>query len=292
MITSCRILILVGAALAPWLSLADDAPYPRLPTLSVAALIYQPTKWDKDANQRRLTEQIRKAKAEGAQLVVTPEGALEGYVVNEVIGASGQERRELTKRFNALAEPSDSPRIKHFERLCKELDLYLVLCFLEADAGKTYNTAVLIGPEGTTLGKYRKTHFAQGYEQGDEKGQNPPGYTRGDAYPVFKIGQPKIGLGIMICFDRRKSKVAKRLVENGADLIVNPAYGMHGDCNCRYIGARVKENGVPILLVHPKQALLVQADGTIAADLRPGKRDSRIGLVTIEVPGRRSPIKP
>ncbi|MBN1908187.1 MAG: carbon-nitrogen hydrolase family protein [Pirellulales bacterium] len=269
------VLLLGGHGFAP----AAEPPTAESGAIRTAGLIFQPAKWDKDENTRRLDIAIRKAQKDGAQLVVTPEGALEGYVVNEVIRATGEKRQELTDRFNTLAEPIDGPHIRHFQELCKELNIHLVLGFLEADEGKTYNTAVVIGPEGKIIGKYRKTHFAQGYSHGDKKGDNPPSYTRGTEYPVFDVGSAK--MGVMICFDRRVPKVARRLVENGAQIIVNPSYGMSGDKNRRYISDRAKETGVPVLFVHPKQAVFATADGQIAADVRPKKGQETTCMVSI-----------
>ncbi len=248
-------------------------------SLRVASLMYLPTKWDKDANRDRLDAIIRQAKAQGAELIVTPEGALEGYLVNEVRNATGDERAELTERFNAIAEPCDGPYIQHFQTLCKELEVYLVLGFLEAEGTNTYNAAILIAPDGTMAGKYRKTHFAQGYINGLEKKNNPYGYTRGTTYPVFEIQGRK--MGIMICYDRRVPKVSANLVANGAQFIINPAYGMMGDCNCRFISARIEENHVPILLVHPNQTVYGNEQGEIVEDIRPALDDPRIAIVTI-----------
>ena len=230
-------------------------------TLRVASLMYKPVKWDKNENVQQLDKAIRKARRKGAELIVTPEGALEGYVVNEVIRASGQTKQKLAKRFNDLAEPCDGPYIQHFQKLSKELDVFLVLAFLEADQGNTYNTAILIGPDGTIAGKYRKTHFDQGYSTGTKQGDNPIGYSRGTEYPVFNVGSSKIG--IMICFDRRVPEVAGRLVKNGASFIINPAYGMKGDCNRRFISARARENNVPVLFVHPEQTVFSDEHGEI-----------------------------
>jgi len=143
-------------------------------TLRVAGLMVKPVKWDKEANKRLLEKAIREAKDKGAELIVTPEGALEGYVVNEVIRATGPERQILTERFNALAEPCDGPYLRHFQELAKELKVHLILGFLEADDARTHNTAVLIRPDGTIAGKYRKTHFAQGYRNGQNPGDNRP----------------------------------------------------------------------------------------------------------------------
>jgi len=228
-----------------------------------------------------MEEAIRAAKRQGAELIVTPEGALEGYVVNEVIRATGEKREELTARFNALAEPCDGPYVQYFRKLCAVLKVYLVFGFLEADAGNTYNTAILIRPDGTVAGKYRKTHFAQGYSNGDEKGDNPPGYLRGTEYPVFEVRGRK--MGIMICYDRQKPVVAESLIANGAEFIINPAYGMMGDCNGEFLAARARETHVPILFVHPDQTVYADAQAQIRLDLRPKNDEARLPIVPIEV---------
>lgn len=252
-------------------------------TLRVASLMYKPVKWNKNVNLRQLDKAIRKARRKGAELIVTPEGALEGYVVNQVIRASEQTKQKLAKRFNDLAEPCDGPYIQHFQKLSKELDVFLVLAFLEADQGNTYNTAILIGPDGTIAGKYRKTHFAQGYSTGAKQGDNPTGYSRGTKYPVFNVGYSKIG--IMICFDRRVPEVAGRLVKNGANFIINPAYGMKGDCNRRFISARARENNVPVLFVHPEQTVFGDEHGEIRSDIRPKANDARMVIIPIDILG-------
>jgi len=279
-IRGCIPLVLVTAVWSCW------TPATAGTTLRVASLMVQPVKWDKDANQRRLEQAIREAKDQGAELMVTPEGALEGYVVNEVIQATGQKRQELTERFNALAEPCDGPYIRHFQEFSKELKIHLVLGFLEADSGQTHNAAVLIRPDGTIAGKYRKTHFAQGYRNGLDKGDNPPGYLRGTEYPVFILGGHRIG--IMICYDRREPVVAQRLVQNGAELILNPSYGMRGDSNRTFISARARENRVPILFVHPDQTVFSDARGEIKLDVRPRAEEARLALFSIAV-GTKTP---
>ncbi|MBN2021521.1 MAG: carbon-nitrogen hydrolase family protein [Pirellulales bacterium] len=271
-------LIFLGAACRPCAAaeVAPDAPR----SIAVASLMLEPVKWDKDENERRLMVRIREARRQGAQLVVTPEGAIDGYVENEVIRAPGEQRRELVARFNALAEPCDGPRIGRFTKLCDELDVFLVLAFLERDGGFVHNSAILIDPAGAIVGKYRKTHFAQGHGIGDRKGDNPPGYLPGKEYPVFPLGSWK--MGIMICYDRRVPEVAQRLAAGGAQFIVNPSFGMSGDCNRRYLSARAKETGVPILFVHPRQTVYCTAAGAIETDERIERGEARVCIVTIE----------
>lgn len=261
---------------------ASDIPAREQHRLRVASLMVKPVPWDKEANGELFEAAIREAATQGAELIVTPEGALDGYVVNEVIHAKGAERRELTERFNALAEPCNGPCIRKFQRLCKELGVHLVLGFLEAEDANTYNTAILIRPDGTIAGRYRKTHFAQGYGNGPNEGDNPPGYLRGTEYPVFAIGGYSIG--IMICYDRREPVVARRLVQNGAEFIVNPSYGMVGDCNADFLSARSRETGVPILFVHPAQTVYSSERGEVCTDLRPRGDAARIAVISVEIP--------
>jgi len=90
----------------------------------------------------------------------------------------------------------------------------------------------------------------------------------------------------MICYDRQIPAVAQRLAQNGAELILNPSYGMKGDCNREFLSARAQENKVPILFVHPDQTVFSGAQGEIQVDVRPRADESRLALVSIELPAR------
>ena len=181
--------------------------------------------------------------------------------MNEVIREKDVEKKaRLTERFRKLAEPIDGPYIARFRKLADELDIHLVLGFLEADGAKTFNTAAVIGPDGRIVGKYRKTHFHQGYEV------NPPGYTPGNAYPVFDIGCTKVG--IMICFDRQLPEPARALALGGADLIACPSYGGWGDWNTRVMQVRAYENQAYVVFTHPEQSLIVDRNGKLLAECR------------------------
>lgn len=246
------------------------------PTLRVASLSIFPEKWNKEANARKIEKMVREAAAKKAQLIITPEGVLEGYVVNEVIRADDPAKKsELIKRFRETAEPIDGEYIKRFRRLADELDVYLILGFLEAEGERTFNTAALIGPDGSLVGRYRKTHFHQGYTV------NPPGYTPGDEYPVFDIGPLKIGM--MICFDRQPPEIARHLALGGADLIACPSYGGTGDWNTRLMQVRAFENDTYVVFTHPEQSLIIDRGGEL---LETGSQDtitiSDIGVTNLK----------
>lgn len=229
-------------------------------SLRVASISFVPIKWDKDANAARVEKLVTEAAGQGAQLVVTPEGILEGYVVNEVIRAKdGSTKAELTQRFQELAEPLDGSYIRRMARLADKLDIYLILgALLRHDDETTFNSTLLLGPDGKLIGVYNKTHFAQGYDV------NPPGYTPGDKYPVFDVGS--VSLGMMICFDRQLPEPARMLTLGGASLIVCPSYGGTGDWNTRMMQVRAYENDVYLVFTHPTQTLILAPDGDILAE--------------------------
>lgn len=229
-------------------------------TLRVASISFVPEKWNKDANVDRMEQLIASAAKRGAKLVVTPEGALEGYVVNEVIHASDEKTKtELTERFQELAEPLDGPYIKRIAALADQLNVHVILgMLLRNDESTTFNSTILLGPDGRIVGMYHKTHFHQGYDV------NPPGYAAGDDYPVFDVGP--VRMGMMICFDRQLPEPARMLTLGGASLIVCPSYGGTGDWNTRMLQVRAYENEVYLVFTHPKQTLIIAPDGELLAE--------------------------
>lgn len=242
---------------------SDQEP-PQRQTLKIASISFVPTKWDKAANATRIEREVRAAAKQGAQLVITPEGILEGYVVNEVIHEKESTKKaQLSQKFQDLAEPIDGSYVVRFQKLADELNIHLILGFLEAEKGKTFNTAALFGPDGKLVGKYHKTHFHQGYKV------NPPGYTAGNSYPVFDIGGFKVGM--MICFDRQLPEPARQLALNGADLIACPSYGSWGEWNTRLMQVRAYENQSYVVFAHPKQSLIIGRGGDILTE---GKENS------------------
>ena len=226
--------------------------------LRVASLSIVPEKWNKEANAREVERRVREAAA-GAKLIVTPEGVLEGYVVNEVIREKDASKKvALIERFQRLAEPIDGPYIRRFQALADELDVWLIIGFLERAGEALYNSAILISPEGRIAGNYHKSHLHQGYDV------NPPGYTPGTEYPVFDLGFAR--LGILICFDRQPPEPAQALALNGADIIMCPAFGSWGEWNTRLMQVRAYENQVHVIFTNPHHSLIIDPDGELLGE--------------------------
>ncbi len=230
--------------------------------IRVASASVLPKKWDKATNWQRIETLVRKAAIEGdAQVVVTPEGALEGYVINEVNAEKDSEKKdELVEKFIELAEPLNGEYIKKASGLSDELDIYLVLGCLLKDGENVYNSTILFDPDGDIIGKYSKTHFAQGYTI------NPSCYTPGVQYPVFQTPFGKVGM--MICYDRQLPEPARILSLKGAQILFVPSYGGYSDkdgWNSVMLRTRAYENSVPLVFSHPFQSLLIDEDGDIRA---------------------------
>jgi predicted amidohydrolase len=139
----------------------------------------------------------------------------------------------LGKKYADVAEPIPGPSTEYFGKLAKEYNLYLVPGLLERDGRLIYNVAVLIGPDGKVIGKYRKTCLPRGEVEG--------GIAPGSEYPVFPTRLGKVGL--MVCYDGFFPEVARELTNNGAEVIAWPVWG----CNPLLARARACENHVYVV---------------------------------------------
>ena len=128
------------------------------------------------------------------------------------------------------AEPVPGPSTDYFGELARRYNLYLVAGLVEREHHLVYNTAVLLGPDGVLVGKYRKVCLPR-----DEVAA---GVAPGHDYPVFDTRFGK--LGMMICYDGFFPEVARELSNRGAEVIAWPVWG----CNPKLASARACENHV------------------------------------------------
>lgn len=139
----------------------------------------------------------------------------------------------LSKKPADVAETVPGPSTDYFAALAKKHDLYIVVGLYERAEHLVYNVAVLLGPDGKIAGKYRKValprdEFADGVAPGTE-------------YPVFETRFGKVGM--MVCYDGFFPEVARRLSNNGAEVIAWPVWG----CNPLLASARACENHVYVV---------------------------------------------
>ncbi len=139
----------------------------------------------------------------------------------------------LGKKYHEVAEPIPGPSTEYFGRLAREHNMYIVPGLLERDGHLVYNVAVLIGPDGKVIGKYRKVCLPRGEVEG--------GIAPGSEYPVFPTRFGKVGM--MVCYDGFFPEVARELSNRGAEVIAWPVWG----CNPMLASARSCENHVYIV---------------------------------------------
>lgn len=199
---------------------------------------------DPDAALRTIASFAHSSEALELDLLLFPEGFLQGYLVTAehvnswAIDLSGAEFADILDRLSPIRQT-------------------LVFGLIERRGSRLFNTAVVVS-SGRLLGAYRKVHLTDGERV----------FTPGGAYPVFDADG--VLFGINICYDARFPRAAAAVAAQGARVLLAPSQNMMRRENAfvwqpRHapIGAeRARETGM----------WLVRADVT-------GERDQhRIGL--------------
>jgi 5-aminopentanamidase len=224
-------------------------------TISVATLKLMPDTGveAKGANFERFEKLARRAAAAGAQLIVTPEGYLDGYL-GAPKWSPGITHRKLVETGDTL----DGKWLTRTAALARELKVHIIFCFAEKRGDKVFNTAAMFAPDGSLAGKYSKSHSVPGGEL----------YDMGNELPVFDTALGR--MGILICFDRQPPENARTLALKGAEFIVVPAYGRTSSPNDEdlLMRARAYENGIYVVYTSPLNAFVAAPDGDIVAQVR------------------------
>jgi predicted amidohydrolase len=169
--------------------------------------------FDKAANLATAQALVAQAAAEGADLVVLPEGAMHDFGPQDLALAP-------------FAEPLDGPFITGIAAAARQAGVTVVAGMFESvegDPTRAYNTVVAVGPDGDLVGGYRKQHLfdALGWVESDRLAAGEPRDRL-----VFDVGD--IRVGVMTCYDIRFPELARALVEDGATLLAIPSAWVAG----------------------------------------------------------------
>ncbi|MBA3817640.1 MAG: N-carbamoylputrescine amidase [Deltaproteobacteria bacterium] len=173
--------------------------------VTVAALQTELTD-DVATNVARVTELVREAASQGAQIIL-PSELFEGHYFC---------RTQREEDF-ARAQPAEAhPTIRHFQELAAKLGVVIPVSFFEQSGPEHYNSVAVLDADGTNLGVYRKTHIPDGpgYQ---EKFFFKPGNTG------FRSFATKFGtIGVAICWDQWFPEAARAMTLAGADVLFYP----------------------------------------------------------------------
>jgi N-carbamoylputrescine amidase len=171
-----------------------------------AAMVQHACSNDTDANLAASIDGIRRAAAQGAQLVLLQELHRNPYFC----------QTEDTANFD-LAEPVPGPTTTRLGELAAELRLVIVASLFEKrSAGLYHNTAVVLDVDGSIAGCYRKMHIP------DDPGYHEKFYfTPGDL--GFQPVTTSLGkLGVLVCWDQWYPEAARLMALAGAELLLYP----------------------------------------------------------------------
>jgi predicted amidohydrolase len=145
--------------------------------------------------------------ATSAELVVLPEAASTGFT-------PGVDPQRLWDLVSEVPGPVTEP----VQEAARRLGVHVVFGTYERgpERGTVYNAAVVVGPDGSVLGGYRKTHLFCG-EDRDGGGWVTPGDR------AVVVQTPLARLGLVICFDGDYPELARIEAVLGAEVICRPS---------------------------------------------------------------------
>ena len=131
----------------------------------------------------------------------------------------------FTKRdpkYLEYAESIPGPTTDRIGDVASRHGIYVIAPIYEKAApGLYYNSAPLIGPDGSIVGTYRKTHIPAALKAGVGASMEKVYFRPGDEFKVFDTPLAKIG--IIICWDRWFPETWRITRLEGAEIIFNPS---------------------------------------------------------------------
>jgi len=191
---------------------------------------------DVEANLATIDRLAGRAAALGAELIVFPECATTGYFIGE--------------RLAELATPRDGPVVARLADLARRHRAHLAVGIALAESGRYHDAQVLLSPAGAPLAVYKKAHLFAAERRW---------YAPGDAPMVVETAIGRLGL--TICYDLIFPEYVRRLVDMGADVVVNSTdwiadayqaevWGWNSRVTQALVSTRALENGVTVAMAN------------------------------------------
>jgi deaminated glutathione amidase len=172
-----------------------------------AAVVQLNSTGDKARNLAAAERLVRSAAADGAELVALPE--------KWNLLAAGEE-------LLAGAEALDGPSLGAARAWARELGIHLLAGSVAelGPEGKSFNTSVLIGPDGLDLATYRKIHMFD-VDVGGVAYRESAHEEAGDEIVTAPLANTVLGLSV--CYDLRFPELYRILAVRGARILAVPS---------------------------------------------------------------------
>lgn len=162
-----------------------------------------------EENAQTCLDLMARAKVGGADLLVLPEGILARDIADP----------DLVRK---AAQPLDGPFVTQLREASRGTRLTVMMSVHNpAPNGRVWNTLIVIR-DGELLAQYRKLHLYDAFSVKESTNVTPGA----DVPPLVELAGLRVGL--MTCYDVRFPELARRLVLDGADLLVLPAAWVKG----------------------------------------------------------------
>jgi predicted amidohydrolase len=170
----------------------------------------------RNAAVSRLLKLLKEAKAMGAKFVVFPELAFTTFFPRWWM----EDQSEVDKRYfeSTVPSPDTAPLFEEAKKL--GIGFYIGYAELTPDKHR-YNTAILVGPDGSIVGKYRKIHLPG---HADHKPKAAFQHLEKKYFEVGNLGfrvwrYMDTITGMLICNDRRWPEAFRVLALQGAEIV-------------------------------------------------------------------------
>jgi predicted amidohydrolase len=163
---------------------------------------------DRDRNVAVAGELVARAARQGARLVALPE---KWHFIHDA------------ERLSSAAEPLDGPSVQAACGWARELEIAVLAGSIAEridGEARSYNTSVLIRPDGSVAAAYRKLHLFD-VEVGGMVYRESDGAIPGDEIVLGEaLGRT---IGMSVCYDLRFPELYRQLAFRGAEILTVPA---------------------------------------------------------------------
>ena len=166
--------------------------------LTLALFQHQSHPGDKAAQLTALQSAAVDAAGAGAQLLVTPELFMAGY--------------NIGTQAHQLAETVDGPFLAEVSRIAGENGIAILCAYAERNGDAMFNSAALIGADGTHVFNFRKLHASGQYEKAT--------YACGDDVVTAQLNG--VTVAALICYDVEQPEAVRAAALAGADVVCVP----------------------------------------------------------------------